>query len=135
MTAKTELVHKIGGAILRRANADGEDWDYAGWVFKTLDGSSASGELFRYRGQTRLVLDMSSDQRTTSDAFFRLREITVGDDGKPWIKCLVAVRREDKALRMYFEFEDASRWSISPANVEDARQILLGQAFPEVEET
>jgi len=132
---KTQLVHQIGGAILRRANADGEDWDYAGWVFKTLDGSSAGGELFRFRGPTRLLLNMGVEQRATSDAFFRLREITVGDDGKPWLACLVAIRRADKALRMYFEFKDASRWSLHPENVEETRRILLGDAFPEVHES
>ena len=59
----------------------------------------------------------------------------VGDDGKPWLACLVAIRRADKALRMYFEFKDASRWSLHPENVEETRRILLGDAFPEVHES
>ena len=134
MTTKTDLVHRIGGAILRRANADGEAWDYAGWVFETSDGDSYQGELFRYVGERRLLLDIGVEQRPTAKALFRLREITAGDDGKPWIKCLVAVRRADKALRMYFEFEDEKRWRINPANTENARQILLGEAFPETNE-
>ncbi len=135
MANKTDLVHQIGGAILRRANSDGEEWDYAGWVFETRDGSSYGGEVFRYNGNTRITLDMGLEQRPTGQAFFRLREITAGDDGKPWIKCLAAVRRADKALRIYFEFQDEKRWRITPANTENARQILLGQAFPETNDT
>ncbi len=132
MTDKTDLIHQIGGAILRRANSDGEDWEYAGWVFQTMDGQSYGGEVFRFDETTRIPLDIGPEQRATGKAFFRLREITADDDGKLWIKCLAAVRREDKALRMYFEFDDKQRWSITPANTENARQVLLGEAFPEV---
>lgn len=131
MAEKDDLVHQIGGAILRSANADGEAWDYAGWVFETTDGDSSTGEPFRFRGETRLLLDVWKESRATKKAFLRLREITAGDDGAPWIKCLAVVRREGKALRLYFEFEDASRWRIGPANAEDALRVLVGDAFPE----
>lgn len=134
MTEKTDLVHQIGGAILRRANADGEAWDYAGWMFETADGDSYGGEAFRFHDGIRLLLNLGTEQRPTAKALFRLREITKGDDGKPWIKCLTAVRREDKALKMYFEFEDKARWRITPDTAGDALAVLVGDAFPEVKE-
>lgn len=134
MTEKTDLVHQIGGAILRRANADGEAWDYAGWMFETVDGESYGGEAFRFHDGIRLLLNLGTEQRATAKALFRLREITTGDDGKPWLKCLTVVRREDKALKMYFEFEDEARWRIGPQNTERALAVLVGDAFPEVRE-
>ena len=134
MSEKTDLVHEVGGILLRRANAEGDEWDYAGWVFEPTDGQSYGGEIFRYYGRERRLISLGTDQRPAARAFLRFRALSTGEDGEPWIKCLLAIRRRDKALKMFFECEDPKRWKLTSANVDQGREILLGEAFPEVKD-
>ncbi len=52
-----------------------------------------------------------------------------GDDY--WDRCLAAIRYEDREFRMLFEFEDKTRWEITPTNAQDAYKLVFGDIFPE----
>lgn len=99
-------------------------------MFETRDGDSSSGEIYLYHNRILLDLDLGEDARPLRETFKHFREITRVEGDNYWIKCL-AVLRHDGELKMLFEFEDWSRWSISPANVERSFEILVGEVFPE----
>jgi hypothetical protein len=131
MTLKEDLVHEIGTLLYRAARASGAEWDYAGRMFETRDGVSSSGTTFQFHGRTLLDFDMPRDDRLRlTDAFKQLREATRVDGDNYWIKCLVVVRN-DGDMRMLFEFRDGKRWSIGPANVDRAFDVLVGEIYPE----
>lgn len=131
MTPPEDLIIAIGQALMRAARATGERWDYAGWMFETRDGRSSSGTDFQFSGRRQLPLEFSfDDQDLILDSFMALREATHVPGDAHWIKCL-AVLREAGELRLLFEFKDWSRWSITPANVDRALEILVGEVFRE----
>jgi hypothetical protein len=131
MTQSEDLIIAIGQALMRTARATGEPWDYAGWMFETRDGRSSSGTVFQFSGRRQLTLEFSfDDQDLILDSFMALREATHVPGDAHWIKCL-AVLRADGEMKLLFEFNDWSRWSITPANVDRSLEILVGDVFPD----
>ncbi|RJE86543.1 hypothetical protein [Paracoccus onubensis] len=126
-----KLIIKIGKLLMKSARVSATSWDYAGYMFETKDSVSSGGEIFLYAGRDRLVFDLDfDDQDEIIESFKRLREVTHVDGDAYWIKCLVAVR-SDGDLKMLFEFDDWSRWKISPTNVDRAYEILVGEIYPD----
>lgn len=131
MAIQEELITTIGQALMRNAKTSAAEWDYAGYMFETKDGVSSGGTKFIFHNGTRLPLDLErTDRRALTDSFKRLREVTRVDGDDYWIKC-IAVLRSDGDMKMLFEFTDWDRWKISPANVDDAFAILVGDLFPD----
>ena len=131
MGVKEDITIQIGQILLRSAKASAERWDYAGYMFETRDGTSSGGTKFVYNGRERLPLELErTDRRALTDAFKRFREVTRVEGDDYWLKCLAVLRR-DGDLKMLFEFDDWSRWSITPANVDRAYEILVGEIYPE----
>ncbi|UWR01272.1 hypothetical protein K3729_18495 (plasmid) [Rhodobacteraceae bacterium S2214] len=126
-----QLITTIGQAIMRSAKTSAPEWDYAGYMFETKDGISSSGTKFIFHDGKRLPLDLDrTGRRAITDSFKQLRSETQIDGDAPWIKCLAVLRR-DGDMKMLFEFNDWSRWTISPATVDQAYAILVGEIFPE----
>lgn len=131
MGIQEDLITAIGQALMRNAKASAPSWDYAGYMFETKDGVSSGGSKFIFQNGQRLPLDLErTDRRTITDSFKRLREVTRVDGDDYWIKC-IAVLRSDGDMKMLFEFNNWKRWKISPANVDDAYAILVGEVFPD----
>lgn len=131
MGIQEDLIAAIGQALMRNANASPSDWDYAGYMFETKDGVSSGGTKFIFHNGQRLPLDLErTDRSTITDSFKRLREVTRVDGDDYWIKC-IAVLRADGDMKMLFEFDDWKRWKISPANVDRAYEMLVGEVFPD----
>jgi hypothetical protein len=126
-----ELIVTLGQILLRNADRTVPGWEYAGWMFETRDGDSSSGTNFAYAGRRQLNIEFDfDDEDALLEAFKRLREVTRVEGDAYWIKCL-AVLRSDGDMRLLFEFDDWSRWSITPANVDRAYDILVGEIYPE----
>lgn len=131
MSIEQDLIIQIGQVLMRSAKSTTVNWDYAGYMFETSDGLSSSGEIFLYRRRTRLDFDLDfDDQDKIIESFKRLREVTRVDGDEYWIKCNV-VLRSDGDLRMLFEFDNKARWTVTPANVDRAFDILVGEIYPE----
>lgn len=131
MAIKEELIIRVGQLLMKSARESSEAWDYAGYMFETKDGASSGGEDFLFSGSNRLIFDLSfDDQDEIIECFKRLREVTRVDGDDYWIKCL-AVLRSDGDMKLLFEFDDWSRWKITPANVDRALEILVGDVYPE----
>jgi hypothetical protein len=126
-----DLIITIGQILMRGAKDSVPDFDYAGWMFETRDGRSSGGTNFAFAGREQLDIDFEyPDQKAILEAFKRLREVTRVEGDAYWIKC-IAVLRRDGDMRLLFEFNDWSRWSITPANYERAFEILVGEVYPD----
>lgn len=131
MEIEQNLIIQIGKMLMKSARGSAESWNYAGYMFETADGLSSGGEVFLYADRKRLEMDLDfDDQDIIIESFKRLREVTHVDGDAYWIKCNV-VLRSDGDLRMLFEFDDKARWKITPANVDRAFDILVGEVYPE----
>lgn len=129
MTAtRDEITINIGNLIGQAANNSSSDWDYAGFMF---DAASKGGEPFLYSNGRRLSLEIRTVRKELRINFLRLREITRVDGDDYWIRCLAVVKNDGKQFKMLFEFDDKSRWEITPTNARDSYRILVGEIFPE----
>lgn len=124
-----DLIIEIGRTLKKAAQTQEGDWDYAGYMFETKDGVSSGGEMFRFHTGKRIPFRLGRDMKTITTAFKQLREITRVDGDDYWIKVLF-VLRSDGEMKFLFEFDDWDRWKITPANVDQAYQILVGDVFP-----
>ena len=122
-----EIIVAVGQLLMRNAKASSPAWDYAGYMFETKDGISSGGEDFLFHNGRRIDFD---DQDAIIENLKRLREITRVDGDDYWIK-VIFVLRSDGDMKFLFEFEDWNRWKITPANVDRAYEILVGDVFPE----
>ncbi len=126
-----ELIVEIGQRLMKNAKKQTLDWSYAGYMFQTRDGRSSGGEIFLFNGSNRLEFNLDfDDQDVIIESFKRLREVTRVEGDAYWIKC-IAVLRRDGDMKLLFEFNDWSRWSITPANYERAFEILVGEVYPD----
>jgi len=127
-TTRDEITIEIGNLIGQAANASADLWDYAAFMF---DAQKKGGSSYLYLGTERLSLETRPIRKELRENFLRLREITRVEGDDYWIKCLAAVKNEGKKLKMLFEFDDKSRWEITPSNARDAYKIVIGDVFPE----
>lgn len=131
MENSKDFIVNIGRLLMKSGRGSAESWDYAGYMFETADGLSSSGEIFLYAGRKRLEMALDfDDQDSIIENFKRLREVTHVEGDAYWIKCNL-ILRSDGDLRMLFEFDDKARWKITPANVDRAFDILVGEVYPE----
>lgn len=126
-----DIVHKVGGILLDNIHAAGKDWDYGGWVFG-IDAEDYVYDLrFTFHDRLQGAYEFETGFEDAVNLMFDLREVTAGDDGVPWKKCLLVIRAEDKAIRFLFEFEDEERWSLTPSVLPRRFEVFVGDAFPE----
>ncbi|HBQ15616.1 MAG TPA: hypothetical protein DEF51_32330 [Myxococcales bacterium] len=131
MADTNELIHKIGGILLRNAEAEPQPWDYVGWVFALEDGVNYADLRYKFLGKLQKGFEFAIDKDEAVAAMMELRDLSKGDDGVPWLEAMIAIRNSDNALRILFEFEDPERWSIGPGMLSRRFEILVGEAFPE----
>lgn len=130
MGVKEDIIVEIGQILMRNAQKGGAEWDYCGYMFETQDGASSGGEMFMFHNGNRLPFRLGRDMKDITTAFKRFREVTRVEGDDYWLKCLAVLRR-DGDFKMLFEFDDWSRWSITPANVDQAYAMLVGEIYPE----
>lgn len=126
---REQITLDIGKLILKAANTSSDKWDYAGYVFETMNGVSSSGTKFLYNGSERLSLGLGADQKQISQSFKYLREITRVDGDDYWVACKAVLRQSDGDFQMLFEFDDINRWGINPGNAKKAYDILVKDVF------
>jgi len=131
---KEDIIIEIGKAIMGAAKNTSDSWEYAGYVFSAKSGSVEMVDFLFAPDKKRDFLEDREWFKHLRESFKRFREITRVDGDDYWIKCKAVLRR-DGDFKMLFEFDDWSRWSITPANVDRAYEILIGDVYPESLET
>ncbi len=131
-TIRDEITINIGNLIGKGANLGKLKWDYAGYIYINSGDNSPESEFFVFKDGNRIDLDDDEIWDEAMTNFSRLREIIRVDGDDYWIRCLAVVKNEGKKFKILFEFDDASRWEITPANARDAYKIVIGDVFPEV---
>ncbi len=126
---KEEIVREIRKMILQVVNNSSEQWVYAGYVFTARNGSTEMIDFYFDQKNKRGFLedrDWFKSLRNNFKALCNLKEIKKDNS---WIKCK-AVLHKDGAFKVLFEYNDSSRWSISPTNVSQAYKILISDILP-----
>lgn len=109
-----DLVTEIGMSILSHEEYQ-DGWESLALVGDFVDGrKSLYGYV--YTGddwQARLPGGF-----TTLKLMRKLRDEMAANEPEPWQRCLIRIKREGLKFDIQFEYDDATRWSVSPATVE-----------------
>ena len=62
MADTNELIHKIGGILLRNAEAEPQPWDYVGWVFALEDGVNYADLRYKFLGKLQKGFEFAIDK-------------------------------------------------------------------------
>jgi hypothetical protein len=119
------LIHEIGAAIVQSPRIAALDWQHLVLVANVEQShSTLSGFSYDSSGKSRPV---SPGGMETLDKIGALREAMRTDALEPWIQCLIRIQRDTGKIAVDFEYEDPSRWAITPANVRQMAEQLRPQ--------
>lgn len=129
MTVFNEIIQDIGRTLLHAANDQNPDWDYVGYTFNTNDGVNFDASGFLFVSQTLQEFTLRRIGKDLGTLHLRLREITKIHDQPYWIASRCVLRKLDNDFKLHFEFDNPNRWKITPANADNAFDVLVGSAF------
>ena len=113
-------VHELGQAILADDSYTGRDWSGIALVIQ-LDGRRRMyGYVYGKDGDWEAETP-GFDVLDHADA---LRQAMNADGKGGWKLCLVQIRRPGPKLNIEFEYDDASRWAVAPADAGAAAERL-----------
>lgn len=121
MDRRDELIQLIGEEIYNSEKVSQRDWESLSLVFD-LSSSSVSNSGFLY--QNGSIVPISVRSFRLAEYVQELHEVTEVDGKERWKQCLVQIRKKDGAIKLDFEYNDADRWSITPANRLEMRESL-----------
>lgn len=131
MSVREDITLRIGNLIGQGVVSANQEWDYAGYIYMHAIKGSPETEFFVFKDGVRLDIDDDDIWEEIIDNFTKLREITRVDGDDYWIRCLAAVKSQTRDFRMLFEFSDKNRWEITPSNVRESFEVLIGDVFPD----
>ncbi len=125
MTDPSRLVREVAQLLLDDARLAALDWAALSIVMRPDDGGPASILGYAYADDGEFTATVPDDPQVF-DAGRRLREAMAAQNptGRAWGAMLVQLRRSDLKLRVEFEYDDAARWDVTPANWDSRPQEL-----------
>jgi hypothetical protein len=118
----TDLIHEIGTFIVNADPYIYEDWTEIAITVAIAPGvRSLTGFWWDASGKAHPAYPASDGFMDLCEA---LREATANPNGQVWKAMLIQIRRADAAVRFTYDWDDAERWKIGPANLETMRESL-----------
>lgn len=109
-----DLVLELGRVIVGDP-AYADPWDALSLVIQLDQRKRMFGFVYLGNGDWEAQTPDSFDALKLAD---RLRETMRHQHGSQWKACLVQIHRADLRVLIDFEFDDADRWQVTPANLE-----------------
>ena len=117
-----KLIHEIGAVIVQSPRIAALEWQHLVFVANVeREHTTLSGFAYDRSGKSRPA---SPGGMQTLDKIAALREAMRMDGSEPWAACLIRIERSTGKIAMDFEYEDPSRWAITPTNVRQMAETL-----------
>jgi hypothetical protein len=96
-----------------------DGWQTAAIVFNFVDGrKNTYGYIFRSDGSWKAELPELKVWMSAVKKMQLLQALMQKQTGKTWHRALLHIDRETTAINITFEYDDPTRWTISPSNLE-----------------
>jgi hypothetical protein len=118
----TDLIHEIGSMIVSDERYAGTAWESIALII-TLDGSvqSKSGFFWQDGGKASPGYPRNP---AMLDKFEELQAATRNPGGREWKSALVQIKRDTMKITIDYEYDDVSRWKVTPMNIDQMREDL-----------
>ena len=118
MMDASEIMYKVGAAIIADPEYVSRDWDQISIVYNFENGrKNRYGYIFMDDGSWHASLPVD-DHRAILNSMLELQAAMERETGRKWIKALVLINREDESLDIKFEYDDPKKWVINPGDLE-----------------
>src|SRR4051794_14714267 len=119
---KNQLIHEIGSKLVVDIGNDKKDWAHL--VFSgriERDEPQMNGFAYTRNGEHEPIAPTDFE---VLDFLLELRDAMAATEKRQWRACLIRIDRASGAITFEFEYENASRWEITPKNVEERASEL-----------
>jgi hypothetical protein len=110
-----ELVHEIAGMVVQSETRESGDWDGIALV-AIVDNASVQVSSYRYNAQGEAEPGNPGDF-SVNRKFRDLNTIMRQPTGRHWKSALLQIRRATGEVTIDFEYDNASRWKVTPLNL------------------
>lgn len=115
-----ELIQEIGSAIVEDPAIADLEWDSVAVVAHLDGGFSLFGYLYR-EGENE---PFSPEDDELFELFPELQDAMAEGEEHRWKACLYTIAKPDMDVDVDFEFDDASRWRVTPDNIDTMPEQL-----------
>lgn len=125
MKNKSEIIQILGNDLLKSEDLiNQEDWQSASFIFEVGNGYiTNSGYIYTEEKIIPAIAEIEDDIDLIDEDVLELRDSIQGESGSRFIKLLVQISREGN-IKVDFEFDDLSRWKVTPVNMEVMREEI-----------
>jgi hypothetical protein len=108
------VLHELGQMVLADEEFAGKDWQGITLVIQVEPRKRLFGYRYRTDGSWE---GATPDGRPTILKARELAEAMKIEGKEAWKACLVQISRPGPAIKVDFEYNDPSRWDVTPANL------------------
>ncbi len=119
--AASDVLMAVGQLIVSDKAYQSRPWDSLTVVAKLDGGKSMFGYVYTADG------DWAAQAPDSFDVLRRLADLkkAMAKPGEPdWKTCRIQIKRPDLKMHADFDYDDADRWSVTPANLEQRVEEL-----------
>ena len=109
------LAHEIAGIVAQSETRASEDWTSIS-VVAIVDEATVQVSSYRYDAQGQAAPGDPGDL-SVNRKFRELHRSMHQPTGRQWKAALMQIRRETGEVTLDFEYDDALRWKVTPANL------------------
>jgi len=118
-------IREIGNLILRCHKVIANEWDSVALVFDISDGHAANSGFLNRGSDVRPVSARIREEPLLLNESLRELQSRVREQcGQDFKQLLVQMERKSGRIKIDFEFDDPTRWSIGPGNLRERREEL-----------
>ncbi|MDI4231944.1 hypothetical protein OZ411_03840 [Bradyrhizobium sp. Arg237L] len=116
------LLHEIAGMVAQSETKESRDWAGIS-VVAIVDEASVQVSSYRYDADGRAEPGDPGDL-SVNRKFRELNNVMRQPTGRQWKSALMQIRRDTGEVTTDFEYDDASRWKVTPLNLDTMPQQL-----------
>jgi predicted nucleotidyltransferase len=125
MNIDSKYIFEIVHVILMSEDVKENNWESLSFVFDVADSHIAnSGFLYTEDKIRPAVADIDHDPLILDDKIIELREKVFEQCNAKFKQLLIQMEKGSGRIKIDFEFDNPSRWSITPANMKQIREEL-----------
>ncbi|WP_454616485.1 hypothetical protein [Bradyrhizobium cenepequi] len=116
------LLHEIAGMVAQSETRESRDWAGIS-VVAIVDEASVQVSSYRYGADGRAEPGDPGDL-CVNRKFRELHTLMCQPTGRHWKSALMQIRRDTGEVTTDFEYDDASRWKVTPLNLDTMPEQL-----------
>jgi hypothetical protein len=124
MSDKTMLISEIGKEILNAKGLMNREWSSLSLVIDLGEGHFAQSGYLYTQTDVDPFTAITAERRKLSTLCNELKDVIKEESDSNIKQLLVQIRNDDSQMKINFEFENANRWSITPSNMVEMKEML-----------